>query len=392
MSDDLSSTRRSERHERPRGRGRRVPARTRAAAPTAPASRGVRRAAPRSRRRALVGLVVLVALILLVGIPIYAAWQMLLVPQVAVDAGKPVVVEIPQGAGTAEIAAILAREGVIDNAAMFRVRARLDEIDGKLRSGTYELTTGMSYDAVKDKLLAGPPVEYVTVTIPEGLRVDQIAKRIEEKTGISAAEFTTLAYGQASAFVGAHPYLADAYNGSLEGYLFPKTYRVVKGSTASDVIELMLDQFDTELASVDLAYPTSRGMSLNQVVTLASMVEREARLDPERPLVSSVIYNRLDKGMRLEIDATIEYVIKENRPRLLNKDLEIDSPYNTYKNAGLPPGPIASPGLASLQGAAAPAQTKFIYYVLTGADGSHTFCETYDEFVRAKEKSRDITP
>jgi UPF0755 protein len=128
------------------------------------------------------------------------------------------------------------------------------------------------------------------------------------------------------------------------------------------------------------------------MVTLASMIEREARLAEERPLVSSVIYNRLAIGMKLEIDATIEYVIKKNRPRLPNSDLAVESPYNTYKYAGLPPGPIASPGLASLEAAAAPAQTEYIYYVLTGTDGSHTFCVTYEEFLVAKEKSREVTP
>ena len=122
------------------------------------------------------------------------------------------------------------------------------------------------------------------------------------------------------------------------------------------------------------------------------MVEREARVADERPLVSSVIHNRLARGMKLEIDATIEYVIKKNRPRLLNSDLLIESPYNTYKYGGLPPGPIASPGLASLRAAAAPAQTGYLYYVLTSKDGSHTFTETYEEFLVAKEKSREVTP
>jgi UPF0755 protein len=333
----------------------------------------------------------LVVVVLLVGVPIYAAWQLFLVPEVDVVVGTPVVVDIPSGSGTGAIADILAEAGVIDNAAMFRLRARLDKIDGKLRSGTYELTTGMEYDAIVKKLLAGPPVEYVTVTVPEGLTIEQIAARFEEKAGIPAMDITILAY-QADTFVAGHPYLADVYNNTLEGYLFPKTYRVVEGSTARDVIELMLDQFDTELALVDLSYPTSRGMTLHQVVTLASMVEREARLDNERQLVSSVIYNRIDRGMRLEIDATIEYIIKERKPRLLNSDLEIDSPYNTYRNAGLPPGPIAAPGLASLQAAAAPAETNFIYYVLTGQDGSHTFAETYAEFLQAKEKSREVAP
>ena len=198
--------------------------------------------------------------------------------------------------------------------------------------------------------------------------------------------------GQAAVFEPTHPYLADVQDGSLEGYLFPKTYRIIRASAPADVIELMLAQFDREIAEVDLAYPSSRGMSLHEVVTVASMIEREARLAEERPLVSSVIYNRLAIGMKLEIDATIEYVIKKNRPRLLNSDLAVESPYNTYLYAGLPPGPIASPGLASFEAAAAPAQTDYIYYVLTGEDGSHTFCVTFEEFLVAKEKSREVTP
>lgn len=398
MSDETPTPRRSERHARGAASAR-AGARTRGADRTAArratrgSQRGVRPADAKSRRRTLMAVVTLVVVILLVGVPIYAAWQLFLVPEVEVTTvGEPVTVEIPSGSGTGDIAEILAEAGVIDNSAMFRLRARMDKIDGKLRSGTYELATGMEYDAVVEKLLAGPPIKYVEVTIPEGLTVEQIAARVEEKTGIPAAEIVALALGQAEQFVAEHPYLAGAYAGSLEGYLFPKTYRVVEGATAADVIDMMLDQFETEIAGVDMAYPNGRGMSLHQVVTLASMIEREARVADERPLVSSVIYNRLDRGMRLEIDATIEYVIKENRPRLLNKDLEIDSPYNTYKVNGLPPGPIASPGLASLQAAAAPAQTNFIYYVLTSKDGSHTFAETYAEFLVAKEKSREVTP
>lgn len=399
MSDETPTPRRSRRAPDAKERRRSAPSEhtARRMTRTKPADsgtsrRGVRPADARSRKRTLAAVVMLVALILLVGVPVYAAWQLLMVPQVDVSApGEPVTVEIPAGSGTGAIADILAEAGVIENASMFRLKARLDSIDGKLRSGVYELSTGMPYDAVVSELLDGPPIKYTTVTIPEGLTIDQIALRLEEKTGISAEEFQTLA-NNASAFVPGHPYLAEVYNNSLEGYLFPKTYRVVAGSTATDVIELMLDQFETELATIDLAYPTSRGMSLNQVVTLASMVEREARVEDERPLVSSVIYNRLDRGMLLQIDATIEYVIRENRPRLLNKDLEIDSPYNTYRRAGLPPGPIAAPGLASLQATAAPADTNFIYYVLTSKDGRHTFAETAEEFLRAKEKSREVTP
>lgn len=355
--------------------------------------RGVKAADSRSRRRTLGLVVVLVALVLLVGVPGYAAWRVLFAPHAGnVTPGVAVEVTVPEGAGTARIAEVLAEAGVIDNPSMFRLRARLDGIDGTLRPGTYDLVTGMAYRDVVDRLLAGPPIEYTTVTIPEGFTIEQMAQRFEEQCGIPASEFTELALGQATAFAEGRPYLADVYNGSLEGYLFPKTYRIVEGADAADVIEMMLDQFEIEIASIDMAYASSRGLGLNDFVTLASMVEREARVASERPVVASVIYNRLERGMLLEIDATIEYVIKKNRPRLLNRDLEIDSPFNTYKNPGLPPGPIASPGLASLEAAAAPADTRYLYYVLTSADGSHTFTETYEEFLIAKEKSREVVP
>lgn len=346
-----------------------------------------------SRRRSVVALAVLVGIALLVVVPVYGAWRVLMTPTTSVDVtpGEPVQVEIPAGAGTAAIAGILADAGVIENAALFRLRARLDEIDAKLRPGLYEFETGMSYEAVIDKLLTGVPVPFVTVTIPEGYTVKQIVERLAEEADIPAEEFAAAA-ADARSFAADHPYLAEVPSNTLEGYLFPKTYRIVEGSSARDVAELMLDQFDAEVEGVSLKVPEDSGLSFHEFVTIASMVEREAQLDKERPLVSSVIYNRLDQGMKLEICATIEYILPGSRPRLLNEHLKIDSPYNTYIYAGLPPGPIASPGLASLQAAAAPAKTDYIFYVLTGEDGSHTFTKSYSEFLRAKEKSRDVVP
>ncbi|MDI6713001.1 MAG: endolytic transglycosylase MltG [Anaerosomatales bacterium] len=344
------------------------------------------------RRKTLFAVFVLGAVLLAVAIPSFAAYTLLLKPETRVEAGRPVVVEVPEGAGTAEIARVLATAGVVENAQMFRLRARLDGIDGQLKPGTYELATRMPYDELVKRLLAGPPLSFVDVTIPEGFTVDQIAARLAEKAGIPSDEFLTLAKAGASRYADERPYLREVKTGSLEGYLFPKTYRITEGMTAADVIEMMLDQFDAEIAKVDLSYAQSRGLSLHDVVIIASMIEREARLEKERPLVSSVIYNRLKKGMKLEIDATIEYVLPGNRPRLLNKHLKIDSPYNTYLYPGLPVGPIANPGLASLKAAAQPADTSYLYYVLTGTDGSHTFATTYEEFQRAKAKSKEVLP
>lgn len=305
-------------------------------------------------------------------------------------AGSPVQIEVASGASTARIARALEDSGVIDNTNSFRLRARLTGADGKLKPGVYDLETGMSNREVLDALQAGPRVRYVSVTIPEGYVIAQIAERLDEQAGIPRKDFLRLARGGAAEFVPRHPYLADVYEGSLEGYLFPKTYRIKEGSSAREVIDMMLRQFDTEIRAVDTASAAKRGMSLHELVVLASMVERESKLDEERPLVSSVIHNRLAKDMLLEIDATIEYVLPGTRFRLTNRDLRIDSPYNTYRRKGLPPGPISSPGLASLKAAASPADTNYLFYVLTGKDGSHTFTDNKTDFLKAKKKSKEV--
>lgn len=343
--------------------------------------------ATRHRARKVVMLAVAVALA--VCMPAYGAWRLFFAREADVGAGVPVQIEVPAGSDSADIAKLLAEAGVIDNAAMFRARARIDGIDAELRPGVYDLVTGMPYDEVVKCLLDGPSAGYIKVTIPEGFTAAKIANRLEAQAGIPAEEFLELAYGQAAMFADQHPYLQDAHEGSLEGYLFPKTYEIPARSSAADVIQMMLDQFDAEYARLDAKAKADSGLSVHEVVTIASMIEREARLPEERALISSVIHNRLAKGMKLEIDATVEYVIQENRPRLLKSDLAVDSPYNTYKHHGLPPGPISNPGLASIEAAILPAKTSYLYYVRTGEDGSHTFCETYEEFLEAKERSKE---
>lgn len=331
--------------------------------------------------------VVLVALLLCTGV---GFWALFLGQQSGVDSGRSVQIEIPEGSSTAQIGEQLAKAGVIGNANMFRLRARLSGADSLLRAGVYELTTGSAYSDVIAVLRQGPDSEYFVVTIPEGFVLEQIATRLEEQASIPAQEFLTLAKTGAAQFAPDHPYLSQAYAGSLEGYLFPKTYRFKAGTTAAGAIDAMLDQFDVEFQQVDMTVPETRGMSVHEVVVLASMIEREAKVATERELVSSVIYNRLSKGMLLEIDATIEYVLPGNRFRLRNSDLALDSPYNTYRYKGLPPGAISNPGLASLMAAASPAQTAYLYYVLTSKDGSHTFCKTQEEFLVAKAKSKEV--
>lgn len=338
---------------------------------------------PRARR-------VLIALGVAALVAVSVFWAVFVRSQTDVAPGHEVRVTVPAGAGTDAIGRILVREGVVSNRAMFSLRVRFGGAEGKLKAGVYDLVTGMGYRTAIDRLLEGPPVSYISLTIPEGFVVEQVAKRVEKVLGIPEAEFLQLAKGGAASFAGEHPYLANAYKGSLEGYLFPKTYEVREGSDARAVIELMLDQFDTEISAVDLSKAAERGLTQEQVVVMASIIEREAQLDEERPLVASVMYNRLATGMLLEIDATIEYVLPGNRFRLRYSDLKLDSPYNTYRYKGLPPGPISNPGLASIKAAADPAKTNYLYYVLTGKDGSHTFTPDVESFLKAKEKSKEV--
>ncbi|MBF4510766.1 MAG: endolytic transglycosylase MltG, partial [Aeromicrobium sp.] len=317
-----------------------------------------------------------------------AAVSLLSQPQMVVAAGAPVQVVIAPGSSTAAIAESLKSAGVIDNALVFRWKARRAGVDGTLKAGEYDMTTGMSFDDVVAMLTAGTVIEYVDVTIPEGFTATQAARRIAEVTGLPEAELTALMTTGAQEFVPEHPYLEGAYGGSLEGYLFPATYRVREGMNARDVVEMMLDHFDSQVAGLDLSFAESRGLDLNDVVIIASILERESQLAEEFPLVSSVIYNRLAKPMRLQLCATVLYTLPGDKQSLTNADLEHQSPYNTYLNDGLPVGPISNPGMRALEAAAHPPETKYLYYVLTGEDGSQTFTETYDAFLRAKQGAR----
>jgi UPF0755 protein len=340
---------------------------------------------PRSSRRGLAAGLVLLLVVVFAGI---GAWYTLFRNESGLAPGRPVQVVVPAKSSSAQIASILAGSGAVPNALMFRVQARLEKGDGKLKPGTYELTTGMDYLDVIATLEEGPKAVYYTVAIPEGWTIGQIAKRVQAKTGIPATEFTKIATTQAQdpTLRAAYPFLKSNKTASLEGYLFPKTYQVKKGSTAMSVVEKMLTQFGTETAGLDLSFASSAGISEHGVVTIASIIEREASVPGDRPLVASVIYNRLSKKMRLQLDSTVMYVV--GNKTLTLDDLKVASPYNTYVTTGLPPGPIASPGLIALQAAAAPTKSTYLYYIMDHKDGSQSFTNTYDEFLKLKAQAK----
>jgi UPF0755 protein len=300
------------------------------------------------------------------------------------DAGGerlPVTVEIPEGASGSQIVGELHAKGVVRCGTVSEWLLRRSGLSEKIHAGSYELSTNMHpTEAFRAITKPPPPVPTVDVTIPEGYRLTQIAERVHAELHIPAERFLAAADGVWSL----PPYLPQGR--PLEGFLFPNTYEFAKrGTSAEDVIERLLDEFRTEAAGL----PWSRvedatGLTPYELVIVASMIEKEAGIDEDRPLIAAVIYNRLRSGMTLGIDATVAYVDPDPSDGLTASDFEIDSPYNTRTRVGLPPTPIASPGLASLKAALDPAPVDYLYYVLCGDDGHHRFSTTYDQFLRDK--------
>jgi len=345
-----------------------------------------RRRQPSNKVGLILVAVVAVVLLCVAG----AAWWLLYSPQTDIPAGKKVTVVIDPGEATQQIGRKLAYAGVVPNALMFRVQAKFSPTQGQLKTGEYQFTTGSSYESVLKKLANGPEIVYYEVAIPEGFTAKQVAARFSARAKIPYEELLALVTTGAPQFAAKYPFLTDAYQGSLEGYLFPKTYKVKEGTTSTEVVEMMLDQFDAETADVDFSAAKKRGLTEAEVVTIASILQRETKLDKEYPIVSSVIYNRLSQKMRLQLDSTVFYVAPEGRAELTKTDLANPSAFNTYQHAGLPPGPICNPGLLAIRAAAHPATTKYLFYVLTGKDGSQTFTTNYADFLVAVKKYKKV--
>jgi UPF0755 protein len=297
---------------------------------------------------------------------------------------RPVAVEIPMGATASDVGEILQGAGVVRSELAFRLAAGFRGVGSSLQAGRYDLRTNMTVDQAISALEAGPLVETVTLTIPEGLEIKEVASRVGETLDIDAASF------EEAATSGEHslpPYLPEGTE-SLEGFLFPKTYELSPDADAEQVIATLLTQFEEEAATLDWEQAERLGLSPYEVVVVASLIEREARVDPDRAKIAAVIYNRLEEGMALQIDATVQYAMQEPNRLLTLEDLEVESPYNTYLHAGLPPTPIASPGLASLEAALNPADVSYLYFLVVDPEtGAHEFAETYDEFLRLKNEA-----
>ena len=283
--------------------------------------------------------------------------------------GRPVDVTVPRGASSSQIAGVLVKDHVIASSFWFRVYLKLHG-SGAFEAGVYQLREHDSYAAVV-KALHGREVSNELV-IPEGFTVSQIAQRVGALPGHQAAAFQALAEGGTVR----SPY-EPAGSNDLEGLLFPDTYTVTPGETDAAILGQMIGRFDQVADRIGLSSaPASVGVSPYQAVIVASLIEREAKVASDRPLVAEVVYNRLAKGMRLQIDATVLYALGPGHTTLSTADLSVRSPYNTYQVTGLPPGPIANPGAATLQAALHPATGDYLYYVVVQADGQEAFSAT----------------
>ncbi|MCI8609122.1 MAG: endolytic transglycosylase MltG [Firmicutes bacterium] len=333
-----------------------------------------------SKKLILIVVILLIIAIACGSIAIYAS-----------NIGKPfnekdtqmVSVVIEPGSTTIDIGNALVEKGIIAGADQFKLWSRMKKYDSQYKAGTYSLSPSMSFEQIAE-ILVGGKVDTFSFTIPEGYTIKQVAKTLGEQ-GFDEKRFLELAGGKD--FDEEFPFLKGAQDNEnhLEGYLLPNTYTLAAGSDEEDIIRVMLSQFEKDVLPLyDQAGDSGR--SLNDYIIAASIIEREAMMDEERPLVASVIYNRLKLEMPLQMCSTVQYILGEPKAVLSNADTQIESPYNTYLNPGLPPGPICSPGVASIDAAMNPAETDYLYFVLSEKlDGTSNFSSDYNQFLRDKD-------
>lgn len=292
----------------------------------------------------------------------------------AVTLDKPVRVEIEEGVSTAKIAQTLTDAGVVKSAMGFKYYVKKMDAGEKLQSGIYEFSGKVSLRDVVTKLQTHSTLGDLKVTIPEGLTMRQTAERFAEVSeNITFEDF--LEYAKNGDFEYSYLPQKGAEN-RLEGFLFPETYLFSKNAQAAEVVDLMLAEFDENWTDAFQAQADKKKTSVYRAITMASLVEKEARIAADRPIIAGVFYNRLALDMPLQSCASIQYLLGEPKAKLLYSDLQIDSPYNTYLHKGLTPGPIASPGLSAIKAALYPEEHDYLYF-LAKPDGSHVFNETY---------------
>jgi UPF0755 protein len=299
--------------------------------------------------------------------------------------GAAIRVIVPKGASFAVATDSLSRAGIVRFPLLFKVLGRVKGDDRNIKPGTYLLKRGTPWKDILNALNGGHGLVN-TITIPEGFTLQQIVPLLAQTLHVPVDSV------EAAVKDTAQLARLDIPTKTLEGYLFPDTYAFPEGTTARQAVSEMVKRFEREWKPEWNARLTTLALNRNDIVTLASIIEKEARRSEERPVISAVYHNRLKNRMLLQADPTVQYALGKHTPRVLMKDLEVESPYNTYKHAGLPPGPIASPGGPSLVAALFPANVSYLYFV-AAADGHHEFRTTLSEHDSAKRVvRRDTTP
>lgn len=300
-------------------------------------------------------------------------------------AGEPVILVVEPGTSVRALGRRLDAQGVIRSPLLFElwIRARGDA--GRIHAGTYALPRDRSLPAIVDLLVEGRTL-LTSVTVPEGYRLEQTAAVVAASLPFDSAAFVAAVTDPAlvDSLLPRDRIGADAP--SLEGYLYPETYRLDPGTGERALARLMVEQFWRTFGPAWRARADSLGRPIHEIVTLASIVEEEARVAEERTVIAGVFWNRLEIGMRLEADPTVQYALGGHKDRVLYRDLEVQSPYNTYQVAGLPPGPISSPGGPAIEATLWPDSVPYLYFFATGEGGRHTFSETFSEHNRKRRE------
>lgn len=318
-------------------------------------------------------LVIILFIVIFFGIPAKRANRL--------DSSSRITLTIPRGAPFVRIADSLKTIGLIDSKEYFYVTSRLLGKTNGLQAGTYEIPGGMRYGELV-RLLSRATPRQVRVTIPEGLEFEEIAELLASHFSFDPGNF--VAYRDS-----AHLFDLPFETSSLEGYLFPETYNFYEHATPRALIDRMIYQFLNVVTPNVHAEILQKGFQVEEIITLASIIQGEAMIHDEMPLISSVYHNRLKRGMRLQADPTIQYLVPGPKIRLRARHLEIDSPYNTYLYPGLPPGPVNNPGKDAILSALRPDTTDYLYFVARG-DGSHVFSKTHREHLKAKQDFQRI--
>jgi len=336
----------------------------------------------KSKTNRIIFLVILLLLLGLAG----GAYQIFTLQYNPVDPGDDTYIDIviPEASNAGQVASILREDNLIRNETIFLAYCRQSGMDGSLKAGHYKLSRSQSVQEIA-KVLSEGSVVTISFTIPEGYTLDQIAELLVEKNICSRREWQKAIEADYD-----YEFLDQAKPGEgknyLEGFLFPDTYVISEDTCADEIIDAMLANFVGIWADEFSAQAVEKNMTIYDTLITASIIEKEAMAADERPIISGVIRNRLDRGMLLQLDATILYIIDDDEKDIVYyEDLEIDSPYNTYKYPGLPQAPIACAGRAAIDAALNPAEHDYLYYVARG-DGSHEFCRTYREFLQAKAR------